>query len=236
LAIGLLVHAASPVGAAVLTTASVTLSDSRPSQTGVSYDFLASGVTTSAIKCMKLAFNTAGDGSGSKPTGMTITSAAFSGTSNYVPTPASWTVTNTDATGVTTLTYATGETPASASARHVILTGITNGSTSATTYYLLFNTYNNTDCATSPVDSNVVPFVFTDGQAVSLTVDPTLTFTIAGKASGQTCNGATTNQTTTATTIPLGKPTTVTNHIGAQDLTVATNAGGGYTVTTRYTA
>ena len=222
-------------GGAVLSTASLTLSDSRPSAAS-SYDFLASGVTTSTIKCVRLAFNTAADGSGSKPSGLDVTGAALSGTSNYMPTPGSWSVSNNNTTGVVSLTYGSGEAPASASARHVVVTGVTNGSTSATTYFLLVNTYNSTDCATSPVDSAVAAFVYTDGQAVSLTVDPSLTFTVAGTSSGTACNGATTNQATTASTIPLGRPTGSTNRIGAQNLTVATNAGGGYTVTTRYTA
>jgi len=220
--------------AASLQNGSLTLSDSRPSATSVSYTFNFSGVTTSAIKCISVQFSDAATG-GSKPTGLTITSAALSGTSNYVPTPASWTPTNNNTTGLTTLVYATGETPASASNRTVILTGITNGSVAATTYYVRFATFNNIDCATSPVDSQTIAFIYTNGQLVSATVDPTLSFTIAGVASGQSVNGVTTNITTTSTTVPLGTLTTGSNAIAAQDLTVGTNAQSGYTVTIRYT-
>src|SRR5207302_6204654 len=90
--------------------------------------------------------------------------------------------------------------------------------------------------ATSPVDSVVGAYIFTNGQAVSLTVDPILSFTVAGTASATACNSATSNVVTTATTIPLGTPTTAANKIAVQNLTVSTNGAGGYTVYTRYTA
>ncbi len=220
--------------AASLQSGSLTLSDSRPSTASVTYTFNFSNVTTSSIRCINVAFSDAATG-GSKPTGLTITSATFGGTSTYVPTPASWTVNNNNTTGVTTLTFATGEVPSSATGRTVVLNGITNGSTAATTYYVRFSTYNNVDCATSPVDNQTIAFIYTNGQLVSATVDPTLSFTIAGVASGQTVNGATTTVTSTATTVPLGTLTTGSNSIAAQDLTVGTNAQGGYTVTIRYT-
>lgn len=232
---GLVLAMVGIANAATLTSASMKVSDSRPSQTGVSYTFTGSGVTTSAINCIRLEFDQNPDGTSTKPANMDITSAAFSGSSNYVPTPGTWTVTNNNATGVTTITNATAQTPASASARTVILTGITNSSVAADDFFVVFNTYANTDCATSPVDSASVAFILTDGQAVSLTVSPTLAFAVTGKASGSICNGVTTNRTTTNTTIPLGIITTAVNGIGAQDLTVSTNAGSGYTVYTSYT-
>ncbi len=230
----------SIVSAATLTTASVTLSDSRPNTASISYDFQASNVTTSAIKCLKVEFDMAADGSGGKPTGMDITSAAFSGSSDYVPTPASWSVSNNNTTGISQITFATGETPASAASRNAILTGITNGSVADNDYYLIFSTYNNTDCATTPVDSSTVGFLFTNGQAVSLAVDGSLSFTIAGVTGNGSLavNGATITNglATTPTTIPFGTITSSTNKVAAQDLLVSTNSGGGYTVYTRYTA
>jgi hypothetical protein len=118
-----------------------------------------------------------------------------------------------------------------------VLTGITNGSTAGTAYFVQFSTFNNTDCATTPVDNATIAFIYVNGQTVSATVDPTLTFTIAGVASGQTVvTGATTTVTSTSTTVPLGTLSTGANAIAAQDLTVGTNANSGYTVTAKYTA
>lgn len=228
----------SAAHAAVLTTASLTLGDPRPSQTVVGYDFKASNVTTSTIKCIQWKFTVNADGTGGVPTGMdtTVGAVAFdSANSNYLASWAGWTLDKTTQ-GTLKLTEATGGTPASSSARTVAYDGITNGSTTDDDFFLTFSTYNNVDCSTSPVDSVTAAYIYTNGQAVSLTVDPSLAFTITGKSSGSSCNSATTNQTTTATTIPLGTPTTSTNRIAAQDLNVTTNAGNGYTVFTRYTA
>ncbi len=223
-----------PAGSASYTSASLTLSDSRPSNSSTTYTLTLSNVTTSAIKCMKVVFSTAASG-GSVPTGFnSSSSAAFSGTSTYVPTPASWSL-DRSTNGTLLVTYASGETPAGSSGRTIVFTGITNGSAADTAYYAQISTFNNTDCATSPVDSGVVAFIYTSGQSVSATVDPSLTFTIAGVSSG-TVNGATVNITTDSTTVPFGTVTTSTNKIGAHALTVGTNASGGYTVTTKYTA
>jgi hypothetical protein len=219
--------------AASLSTGSLLLSDSRPS-TAATYTATFSNVSLAPIKCIQLQFSDTASGT-TKPTGMTLTGATLSGTSNYVPTPGSWSVVNDNAAGWTQLIYATGETPASASSRTVVINGYSNGSVAATSYFLQFKTYNNVDCTTSPVDSSTVAFIYTSGQALTATVDPTLSFTIAGVASGQTVNGATTTITTTTTTIPMGTLSTGANTIGAQDLIVGTNANGGYTVTTKYT-
>jgi len=222
-----------------LSSTMVTLSDPRPGTASVSYDFQSSGVTTSAIKCIRVEFDTAADGSGGKPTGLDITSAALSGTSDYIPTPGSWSVSNNNTTGVSSITFGTGETPASAAGRNVVLTGITNGSTAGDDYFLIFNTYNNVDCATTPVDSAVIGFIYTNGQAVSVSVEGTLSFIVAGVTGNGVLavNGATITNTlaTTSTAIPFGTATTVANRIAAQDITVSTNSGGGYTVYTRYT-
>ena len=222
------------VSSATLTTGSVTITDSRPTTTSVTYTIQFSNVSLSAIQCINVKFSDAATG-GSKPTGMNITAAAFGGTSNYVPTPANWTISNNNTTGVSSITYGTGETPASASSRTVILTGITNGSTAGTTYYVQFSTFNNTDCATSPVDSATIAYIYTAGQVVTATVDPTLSFTISAVSNGQPVNGVNTTVTTTSSTVPLGTLSTGANSIAAQDLYVGTNANGGYTVTARYT-
>ena len=219
--------------AAVLTSGSVALSDSRPSTASVTYTIDFSNVTTSAIKCIKAVFSTQASG-GSVPSGFTSTGAALSGTSDYIPTPASWSV-DASVNGTVAITYATGETPASASSRTVVLTGITNASTADTAYYLQFSTFNNTNCSSSAVDSSTIAFIYTTGQAVSVTVDSTLTFTVNSVAGSQSVNGATTTVSSTSTTIPFGTVTASANAIAAHDLTISTNSDNGYTTYIRYT-
>lgn len=222
------------VGAASLTTASMALSDSRPSQTSVQYTFTGSNVTLSSVKCIKMVFATTVSGS-TLPTGMSTTSVAVSASSNYVTGVNGWTVDGSTTNGTVLITDATGATPASAAARTVILTGITNSSTVDTNLFVQFSTFDNVDCATTPRDTSTVAFIITNGQSVSASVDPSISFAVAGTASSTACNGATSNVTTTASTVPLGTATAVTNKIGVQNLTVTTNAGNGYTVYAKYT-
>jgi hypothetical protein len=172
------------------------------------------------------------------PTGMSTTGGGVTfdtATTNYMPTPASWTFTHA-VNGTITLTNVTGEIPASATARKVAINGITNSSVADTKFWLKLTTYNNTDCATSPVDNANILFILTNGSTLSLTVDDTLSFTVNAVAGGQACDGTTTTAASTATTIPFGTITAASNGVVCQDLTAATNATNGYTIYARYTA
>ena len=220
-----------------LTTSSISLSDSRPSATS-NYNFTGSGVTTGApgtIKCIKLVYSDTAAGT-TVPASMSTTGGGVTfdtAGSNFMPTPGAWTFTHT-LNGTLTLTNAAGEIPASAAARKVIINGITNSAVADTKFWLKFSTYNNIDCATSPVDSASVLFILTNGSTLSLVVDDTLSFTINPVAAGQACDGTTTTQASTATTIPFGTVTAASNAVVCQDLTASTNATNGYTIYTRY--
>ncbi len=219
--------------AATLTTASVSLSDPRPSQASVTYDLTASGYTATNIKCIKQVYATTAQGT-TKPTGMvTASGITIAGTTTLI-TPASWTRGGADADGTVTFTNATGETPAAGSRKYV-LAGFTNSSVADTSFFLQYKTYTNTDCTTGLTDSVTVAFILTNGSTLTLTVDPTLSFTVNDVAASQSCNGATSTQASTSTTIPFGTVTAAANSIVCQDLIVATNAGNGYTVYIRYT-
>lgn len=200
----------------------------------MSYDIEFDNVTTSSIKCIKVVFSTASSG-GSVPSGFDSTTVAVSASSDYVSSLNTWTV-DDSTNGTVLITDATGATPAQAADRNVIITGITNGSTPETGYFVQFSTFDNTNCSSSAVDSGTGTFIYVTGQAVSLTVDSTLSFNLAPVNSGQTVNGATTTVTTTDGTIPFGTVTTGALSIAAHDATVTTNAGSGYTVSIRYTA
>ena len=223
--------------AATLSTAKVALGDSRPSTTAVNYTFTGSSVQTVAIKCIKLVFSTTATGT-TVPTGFDSSVGAVAintGSTSYVPTPASLTLTKAT-NGTLTLVDPAGQTPASAASRTVSIDGITNSSVADTAYFLKVNTYNNIDCSTSPIDNANVLFINTNGSTLSLTIDNTLSFTVNAVASGQSCNGTNSTATSTATTLPFGTVTASSNGIVCQDLTAATNSTGGYTIFARYTA
>jgi hypothetical protein len=226
--------------AATLSSASLSISDPRPSTLSANYTFTGSSVTTGApgtIKCIKMLYSDTATGT-TVPAGMSTNGGGvtFDTTnSNYMPTPASWAL-NKPANGTLTLTNATGEIPASASARKIVINGITNANTADTRYWLKFSTYNNTDCATSPVDSATTLFILTNGSTLTLTVDDTLSFTVNAVGAGSACDGTTTTAASTATTIPFGTVTSAANAIVCQDLTAASNATNGYTIYARYTS
>jgi hypothetical protein len=224
----------------------VALSDPRPSQTSVSYTFTGSSVTSGTIKCIKAVFASTATGE--------VNPANWDGTGGSV-TAASSTLVNSSATGwslatsdgsgasagadnVWKYTNTTGITPSTTTGATFIMAGITNSSVADTAYFLRLNTYNNTDCTSSPVDGATVEFINTNGSTLSLTVDNTLSFTVNAVSSGATCNSGaqTSTQASTATTIPFGTVTAGSNGLVCQDLTAATNATNGYTIYTRYTS
>jgi hypothetical protein len=224
--------AAQAVRAAGLTSASLGLGDSRPSQVG-QYTMTASGLTVATtIGCIEVDLGTANDGTGSIA-GLDTSASTF--VSQTITATGTWAVSNTQsAAHKLRFTNATPVVPQTGS-RSAVWGAVTNGNTANTAYFGLLKTYTDNTCAT-PVDSATVEFIYTSGQSVSMTIDPSLSFAVAGTASATACNGATSNVTTTATTIPLGTPTVSVNNIGVQNLTVTTNAGSGYTVSARYTA
>lgn len=221
--------------AATLTSASLSLSDSRISQTS-QYTLTASGWTTAqTIGCIEVDLGTASDGTGAVP-GLNTASSTF--VSQSITATGTWTVDNTQSAGTKLrLVNATPVVPQTG-AQTAVWGAVTNGSTSNTGYFAVIKTYTTNSCAT-PVDTTTVQYTYTDGQQATVSVDPTLSFSVAGITGNGalTVNGSTITNTlaTTATTIPFGTATTGVNKVAAQTLTVTTNAGSGYTVYTRYT-
>ncbi len=218
------------VHAAALTSASLRLGDSRPSQTG-QYTLSSSGFSTgTTIGCIELDMGTASDGTGSV-TGLDTSASTF--VSQSITGSGTWTVSNTQsAAHKLRLLNGTPVVP-QAGAQTAVWGAVVNGSTVDTGYFGKVTTYTDNTCAT-PVDTTTVEFIYTTGQSVSVSVDPSLTFSVAGTASSTACNGATSNVTTTSST--FGTVTSSTNKIAVQNLTVTTNASSGYTTYVRYTA
>ena len=100
------------------------------------------------------------------------------------------------------------------------------------------------DNNSADLDSATVRLVTIDSVTVQAIVEPTLTFTIAGVADATTLNASYTTGCTntspdvtntgiaaTATNVNLGIVNTSKIQVGAQDLTVSTNAVSGFTIT-----
>lgn len=112
-------------------------------------------------------------------------------------------------------------------------TGTAHTEGTADTYSVLIKNFAaeaNPNSAT-PIDSSAGKVAHIEAVRVTATVDPTIGFSIAGIASGQTRCGVLTDITTTALSVPFGTMALNTFKTLAHDLTVSTNATGGYVVT-----
>jgi hypothetical protein len=214
--------------AAVVTSGSLLLSDPRPSTSGVTYTFSASGFTTGTnIGCAELVFNTAANGSGSVPAGMTTSASTYTGSTLV---GGGWTVANP---GNGTIRITNGTPAAPNTSGNIVWGNITNASSEGP-YYALFTTYTTSGCSVA-VDSTVVAFVIVNGEPVQLTIDPSLTFSVNGVGSGLSVNGVNTTVDSSGGSVNFGNAVTAsTNGISAHELAVGTNAPNGYTVYIRH--
>src|SRR3990167_9586522 len=108
---------------------------------------------------------------------------------------------------------------------------ITSGHTQGTAdiYTINVKTRDETDSTLDEVDIDIAPI---EAVLVSATVDETLSFTVAAVAAAASTCGQTTDVTTTAYSVPWGTLSTADSFSEAsQQLTVSTNADGGYSVT-----
>jgi hypothetical protein len=105
------------------------------------------------------------------------------------------------------------------------LNQITNPSATTTTYTITIGG--------TMQDSGQVRVAIVDQVVVSASVDASLTFTVAGLSSGSSVNGSptTTVANSTPTTLPFGTLPVGSSLTLGHHLSVATNAGNGFTVT-----
>lgn len=221
--------------AAPLTNYKILINNSQASASGVTYTFnwTVSGAVQQ-IKQIDMQICTTASGTCNAPSGFssgtpTLESDNIAGTGRTVTAPtanAFRVVVTTPAAQATTAMY-------------LNFTGVTNPSTTDTTFYARTTTYS--DTGTTILDgTSVAAFAILTSSsiAVSATVDTSFTFSVAGVASGGNFNGGTGNidETATATTIPFGTLTVGTDEIVAHDITVSTNAANGYQITASHSA
>lgn len=112
-------------------------------------------------------------------------------------------------------------------------TGTAHTEATADTYTFIvknFASSANPNTAT-PYDATTGKIALVESVRVTATVDPTISLSVAGVSSGATRCGVSTDVTTTALSVPFGTMTLNTFKTLAQDVTVSTNAVGGYVVT-----
>ena len=223
--------------AGLLSSASVELSDPRPSNAGTTYTVTYTFPGTTSIQCIDIIFGGAasnisissGPSTAAAPTGMTTTSAVKTSVTGGGLTDANWSLYNTN-NGVLQYEYATGS-PTTATSVTITTNTITNPSVG--TFYAQVATYSTltTHTCSGLVDnSNVMALATTGGVSTSVTVDPTISFSVAG-TSGAINGGPTSNAITTASSIAFGNVAAGGSaSSAAQLLTTSTNAAHGYTI------
>jgi hypothetical protein len=230
------------VQAALLSQASVELSNSIPNQTGVTYTTTFTIGTTASIKCILIQFDSSADMTGGVPSGLDTTSAVKGTLSGTGVTDGNWALylghNGSTGNGYLQFENSTGEShTASTDTITAPATTITNPS--GTTFYAQITTYSaltSHTCSTEVDQSNVMALVTIPGVAASATVDPSLTFSVAND--GSAVNGATGSNFvaggSTSTTLPFGTVAAATNADLSQTLTTSTNAANGYSIYIRY--
>lgn len=221
---------AAPAGANDLTGFRLTQSTPVPSATANHTFALSSQDTATTIRCVRVTYSLNADGTGGAPTGFNAAGASFSG--SFLSSWAGWATSNS--TGVAKATLAGGATPAAGAGNEVVLTGVVNGSTAGTTYYATLATFTDLGCSTL-ADSGTTALIWTGSTNLSVVVEASFGFTVAGNNSGS-CNGAPVTATsTTAGLVPLGRVNVGTNAVGSQLLSLDSNSVGGYTIYARTT-
>lgn len=253
----LMVYFTVPAQAAgLMQSAKVALSDPRSGQPS-DYNFTMTTASTGSVKGVKIAFRNDASATQNIPSGSDLWASSLLGATitGLDATGAGWTIDKTDsATGIlyivnadaasinsgTTLTW----TMENVSNPGIVNTPTTTGcqqnatNTSSGTCYIRVKTFNTATIATMQnetagnlLDLVTITYAVNTPITVSATVDPVLTFTVVGLASGNAANGSTTSETATYSTLPFGNITAGTPKYLAQTLAVKTNAVGGYTVT-----
>ncbi|HXC03497.1 MAG TPA: hypothetical protein VNZ86_02020, partial [Bacteroidia bacterium] len=228
--------------ASVLTSYSVSIGDSRA---GVAtyHNYKFNTPSTTAIKTITFQYCTTASGSCTAPTGMVLTASPTLGTvtgiagSGYTAAGSSGTCTGSGNSNCTiTLTVGTPSTQTGGATVAVpVVLGITNPTPTNTTFFVRITTVDGSSATIDGPSAPAFAILTSTSIAVSASVDPTLSFSIAGiNGDGvATVNGATLTNgvNSSATAVPFGTLTANTAVIAAQDLTVTTNASSGYSIT-----
>lgn len=101
-------------------------------------------------------------------------------------------------------------------------------------YGIIITSHQSADGSGNFVEYKDMRVAITKSVMISATVPQTLTFIVSGVGMGQIVNGAVTNVATNAVNVNFGTLLGAGQRIGAQDLSVSTNATDGYTVTIEY--
>jgi len=216
--------------AAAISNREMLISDSRPSQTGVTYDFEGDHSGT-AVRCLEVVFCTTASGGCTGPTGFDASSATIGASSTWAGwTHALWTA----STFLATRVLYTATSNQTGGSNFSFNTASIANSSAVGTYFARVTTYSDEGACTTSVDTGVAAFAIISGVTVSATVAETLTLTISSvtNANCDTSFEPFAGPDSLATSVPFGELSAADtfNH-SCQDIFVSTNAGSGFSLT-----
>lgn len=222
-----------PAEAASITNASDTLSDSRPSQGSVHTIQFTLPNGMSIGQTFEVDFDSNFDSASLVVGDVSMTVDGNATTTAGSAGAGQWGVTGL---GTDTLTFETPTDYGVASSGVLVLTIGSSTNTmivnpAATTSYPI----DIGGGASTMQDTGQVRVAIIDEVTVTASVDTSLTFSVSGVGSSQSVNGTSTTQASTPTTIPFGTLNINEIETLAQELSVATNAANGFTVTVEQT-
>lgn len=216
-----------------LSAASVSLSDTQPAQTSVTYSFSFTVSSATVLKAFRAQVCTTSSGSCVTPTGFNAGPATLSSQPVGYGDSSGW---NNDSVTGSLQIKKTGNVAAPSGAQQIVFSNVTNP-TNAGTYFVRLTTYSD-DTYTTSVDTATIADAIVSAVTVSLTIDPTLTFNVTGVPSSTNYKGSLNTAdrcTDSATAVTFGSPllplSANTDYDCAQVLTTSTNADSGYQVT-----
>lgn len=173
--------------------------------------------------------------SGGVPSGMTTTSFTLGSVTGGSVT-GTWSAFNST-NG--TLQFQDSAQTSTSTGSPIVAVGNTITNTSLGTFYAQVTTYSTVSsnvCSTVVDQSNVIALETHSGVSATLTIQPSITFSVANYGSAVNGSGDSTFVSTTATTVPFGTVSGGNTAQGSQILTVTTNAAHGYNMYISYTA
>ena len=178
----------SSADAALITSTSIQPSNSIPSASGVQYAVKFTFPDATPLECIQIKFATATD-MGTPATGMT-SGSGFTLSGGGL-TQGNWYTNYGTTNGTLEIYAASAQTPSNGGTPTITWTGVTNTSiTNPTNIYAQVTTFTTESgsgaTCTTPVDqSNINAMLFSTGVATSVSVDPSLTFSVARRTGQQ---------------------------------------------------
>jgi hypothetical protein len=213
------------VGAAQISSRSITMSTSAGGVTGVTYTLATSALPTTgtAVKSLQIQFcESLSDGCASAPAGFTSASASLASQPTGLGSLSGWSV-ETGTNGSLMIVNASNSTNPSG-AVSVVWSGVANPTATNTTFYGIITTYSNADF-TGATDTGSIALSTSNQVEVSLTVDETLTFCAGTSITDQNC------ATISGSFVDLGHGSTTSTATGTSVMAASTNGSLGYTIT-----